>query len=178
MSIKCFLDLDGVLVDFNRGALEHHRLKDPYLDPKNHGNWHMVQMLPITEKEFWDPLGQSFWAGLPWMPDGELILGRLEYEFGKERICLLTSPCLTPGCAEGKMDWIRKHMPAYSRRVLIGACKEFLAGPSKYLVDDSDSNILKFGEHGGPTILIPRLWNSGYGRDPLRHLSHYFTGVY
>jgi len=57
------------------------------------------------------------------------------------------------------MRWIREHLPAYSRRFLIGPAKEFCANPRSVLIDDSETNVKAFFEAGGHTVLVPREWN-------------------
>ena len=66
------------------------------------------------------------------------------------------------GWVVGKINWIDKNMPEYSRRYLIGPAKQFCAGPDSILVDDSNKNIEDFAEAGGNVILVPRPWNSNY----------------
>lgn len=161
--MKCLLDLDGCLVDFVGGAARLFGKSDPYApyEPKRErGAYETWELLGIDKAEFWRPMGEEFWAGLDWLPDGRSILSAVETTFGKESICLLTSPCLTPGCEAGKVRWIREHLPDYSRRYLIGPAKEFCAHGRAVLVDDYDVNVDRFREHGGRAVLIPRPWNS------------------
>jgi 5'(3')-deoxyribonucleotidase len=158
--MKAILDMDGVLVDFVNGSLRHHGLT---LDPYPVGKWNFVLDLDITEKEFFQSLGKSFWEHLDWMPDGKEILAMVLRNFRPEDVCLLTSPCDTEGCIDGKRAWIAKHMPDFSRRVLFGSAKEFVAGPQRILIDDSDSNCEKFVKAGGNSVLVPRIWNKDHG---------------
>jgi hypothetical protein len=60
----------------------------------------------------------------------------------------------------GKVAWLEKHLPSYSRRFLFGPKKEFCAGPDRLLVDDHDLNTEAFAASGGRTFLVPRQWNS------------------
>lgn len=158
---RCLLDMDGVLVDFNGGACRLHKKEDPYLHGANRGLWNLWEALGLSREEFFSPLGEEFWANLepyPWM---DLLVEMVSRAFGgSENVCLMTSPVRTAGCAEGKIRWIRKHLPGWERRFLIGPCKQFAASPSAWLVDDSDENVRKFKEWGGNTVLFPRPWNS------------------
>lgn len=158
MKPVCFLDLDGVLVDFVGGALAMHGKHIPPAEVR----WDFPSQVGfdgVNAAAFWAPLGRDFWAGLGWTADGRGILAAVEDAFGPERVCLLTSPCLTPGCAEGKLDWVRRELPGYARRVLVGPCKHLLAGPGKLLVDDHDANCEAFAKAGGASVLVPRPWN-------------------
>ena len=159
MKPVCFLDLDGVLVDFVGGALAMHGKHIPPAEVR----WDFLTQIGfdgVNDERFWAPMGRDFWAGLGWTADGRAILAAVEEAFGAEQVCLLTSPCLTPGCAEGKLDWVRRETPGYARRVLVGPCKHLLAGPRKLLVDDHDANCEAFNRAGGASVLVPRPWNT------------------
>ena len=163
--MKCFLDMDGVLVDFMKGAHEFHRL--PYsmkAYPYEFGVWDNCppSTSELSTQEFWDSLDEEFWANLDWMPDGNAILQYTESFFGVKNICLLTSPTRCPRSVSGKLLWIQKNLPRYKRQFLIGPPKHFCAHNNAVLIDDSDRNINSFVEHGGTGVLVPRPWNSEY----------------
>lgn len=149
----CFLDLDGVLVDFVGGALKLHGRELPYEQTE----WNFQHQLGIPAEEFWPPMGHDFWAGLEWTADGKEILAGLEDIF--ETIVILTSPIDTPGAVEGKMAWIRREMPAYTRRFFVGPPKQTIASETKLLIDDHTDNVSLWRAAGGPAVLVPRPWN-------------------
>lgn len=160
--MKCFLDMDGVLCDFVLAACQLHGADDPYKHDRNLGVWGFDKLIGVDTEAFWKPLGYEFWSTLPWMHDAGYILRLVERTFGKENVCLLTSPCDTAGCVEGKREWVKQNMPDYSRRLLIGSAKEFCAGPNRVLIDDYDHNVKVFRAAGGEAVLVPRKWNQGY----------------
>jgi len=162
--MRVFLDLDGVLVNFLGSALRGNNIRAP--DPWPMGVWDMFDAIKVADQiAFWRAFDdEDFWAHLDWMPKGRRILNLLEATLGEDNICLLTSPTYNPGCHNGKMRWIREHMPNYRRKTLIGACKHFCAHPGSLLIDDSPENIEKFKVNGGCGILIKTLWN-GHGED-------------
>jgi len=161
--VKLLLDLDGTLVDFVGGAIKYHNLPiDIYNRPENLGEFDIVKLSGISPQEFWEPLGYNFWLNLSWIDEGKEILELCEEVIGSENICILTSPIITSGCLQGKIDWIAREMPKYKRSFLIGPRKEFCARADNILIDDSDSNVSKFIAHGGRSILVPRPWNSQY----------------
>jgi 5'(3')-deoxyribonucleotidase len=164
MKTKVFLDMDGVLVDFVSGACAAHGMPNPYkVDPiKSRGEWGIEALLGVSPAMFWKPLGFEFWANLDWMPDGREILKQVEFFVDIENICILTSPCDTPGCIDGKREWIKNNIPEYRKQILVGAAKQFVAGPGKVLIDDYQNNTDKFIDHGGEAVLIPRIWNSSW----------------
>lgn len=152
----CYLDMDGVLVDFVNGALREHG----YHLPEGTVKWDFNHQLKIPDPEFWGPFGRSFWSNLGWMPEGRELLTELEIMFGQDHIVILSSPCGTPGCAEGKLDWIKQHLPKYKRQYLLGPAKHLCASPSHILIDDYDHNVDKFRTYGGFAALVPRSWNT------------------
>ena len=157
--ITVFLDMDGVLVDFVGGALD---LFGSDLDIAD-ARWNFPGQIGFTGGEdpaFWDPLGYEFWANLEWTKEGQSLLNRLETLVGHNNIGLLSSPCHTEGCAEGKRAWIKKHLPQYQKHLFLGSAKHLFASRKKILVDDHDPNVENFQKYGGQSILVPRPWNS------------------
>lgn len=169
MSKIVFFDLDGVLVDFQVGAAIHHGAD---VAAYRASNLDILDFLRISKADFFNPLDEDFWAGLDWTEDGKLILGLVEGYVPPENICVLSSAIETPGCYDGKKRWIRRHMPAYRDRFLIGPSKYFCAHPGSILLDDRDKVVNEFvsppnGLPGGCGIVVPRPWNSAAGLDAL-----------
>ena len=161
--MRCLLDLDGVLIDFLSAAHQYHGLPYSYSNyPYELGSFANVPPAQgtLSTREFWDAFDRNFWVNLPWIQEGHEILRTLEYAFGRENICLLTSPTINPESIIGKIEWIKRELPDYKRRYLVGPAKHFCAGPDTVLVDDTDKNINAFKAGGGQTILVPRPWNS------------------
>ena len=157
----CFVDLDGVLVDFVGGAIAHHKLPLPALET----DWNFWRRFGLSDADFWNPLGDEFWASLAPTEDMHQILGAVfDVWHPGEEVFLLSSPCLTPGCITGKARWVEKHLPALSRRLLLTDRKELFAGPGRVLVDDHDVNCEKWTAAGGEACLVPRPWNSARER--------------
>lgn len=164
MIIKCLIDLDGILVDFIAGACELFEVDNPYKKEEHLGNEHLDQVLKIEKEVFFKKMGYEFWANLGPTCDCFEIIDLLENKFGIDNICILTKPIMTKGCADGKIEWIRKYLPEYYKRkhFLLGPCKHFCASPHALLIDDAAKNINNFALHNGETILVPRPWNKLY----------------
>lgn len=162
--MNVLLDMDGVLVDFIKGACEAHKKENPYLNPINHGNYWIDW--GMSDTEFWQLFDESFWENLDWMPDGQEILSIVENSFGAKNICLVTNPSHCDLAAAGKIRWIRKNMPNYLDRFLIGSGKYFCNG---FLIDDYDLNIQKH-KYSGSGLLLPRLWNSNFKLNTINYL--------
>lgn len=161
MEPVCFLDMDGVLVDFVTGAHKLHNKPLVMADIR----WEFDKTFGISGEDFWSPMGREFWAGLDWTPEGKELLRGVEKIFGPHNVCILTSPCQTPGCRDGKVDWVTREIPQYERRMLMGSAKHHLAAPNKMLVDDYDGNCDKWNLGGGRAVRVPRPWNGA------RHLA-------
>jgi 5'(3')-deoxyribonucleotidase len=154
MKNVALLDLDGVLVKFVQGALKFHNKQIPIEDI----TWNFDKQVCETPKQFWEPLGYDFWFNLEKTEECDKVVEIVERYFG-ERVVILSSPCRTKGCAEGKVDWIKKNLPQFERRFFIGQAKSLLAAPTKLLIDDYDKNIDEFEKEGGNAYLFPRPWN-------------------
>lgn len=161
--MRCFIDLDGVLVEFVRGMVKAHGLpSDPYDDPKWAGEYLLTKVLGIPKLHtLWKPATHKFWAELEPSPECPSILAICERIFGADNIWLLTSPSLNTGSASGKMTWIYNNLPKhYHRRFMIGPGKELCADANSVLIDDSDDVLGRFVAAGGHGVLYPRPWNS------------------
>lgn len=154
---KALLDMDGVVVDFVRGVLKWYGSDVSYGDI----TWNLEKTVaPTLEPSvFWDNLGYDFWVNLPFTPKGQLLTQYVLQMFGEENVCICTSPCRTPGSIEGKIEWIRRHIPQLQRRFMVTPVKEFAASKNRFLLDDNNENCKKFNEAGGVSILIPQPWN-------------------
>jgi 5'(3')-deoxyribonucleotidase len=163
MSIKVFLDMDGVIADFVSAAVRVHGKPDPYLLPSSLGIFDMEKLWGITIEEFWAPIndaGASFWSTLEPMKDAfDIAQTAIDFAGGPENVCVLTSPSNDPGCIPGKRAWMEMHFPELKKNMLFGSAKHFLAGPNRILVDDRDKNLEDFAAHGGRSVCVPRLWN-------------------
>lgn len=170
---KCFLDMDGPLVDFDAVAMIYFRTTEQELKrcgwTPGSGWWN--QYCNITDEQL-EELGEGFWASLPKSPWCDQVIEIVENKFGAENVCILSSPVRNPGCLSGKYLFIEKWIPRYLERMLIGRPKSFCAGPYKILIDDHDESINEFESEGGIGILFPRYSNSLHAKanDPLEHL--------
>jgi len=179
---RILLDMDGVLVDFLGGCKKFHNKEYPDhpFNPSvqtEQRPWNIEPIFGMSAPELWDPLGFDFWRDLEPLPWFEEVIGILESTFGQENICLLTTPIRTEGAIEGKMEWIRTHLPAYRRRFLIGPCKYFCASPRHALVDDHATNIEMFKDAGGHTFLFPSPWNRRFNEHPIKALREWVSAL-
>lgn len=156
----CFLDMDGVLVDFVGGVCAAHNRETPYLSPNSYGIFEMETVWGISTDEFWTPTQfDGFWSNLDKTPEADNLVELACSKFGTENVCILTSPSDDYRCIPEKQEWIAKHYPKLQRQMLFGSAKRFLAGPDRLMIDDRDKNIENFRKAGGIGITMPRLWN-------------------
>lgn len=165
--MKVFLDMDGVLVDFVKGACDAHGRSDPYIHFHGHaaGEYDLPKILDVPIDGFWEPMKPvEFWRDLPWTPDGIAILAATESAFFNDTIYLLTHAQPWPGSYSGKAQWVAEHAPEYNGRLIFTEHKRLLAAPDTLLIDDCDRQVDEFQAAGGRAILVPRGWNREHQR--------------
>ena len=138
-----FCDMDGVLVDFDKGY------KDLTGKDTKH---HDVQ----DKNEFWRLLDKSleekgleeydYWVNLPWMPDGKLLWNYIS----PYKPYILTAPSLDPGSKIAKREWVERELPeaknVYFRRAQL---KPNFSGKNRILIDDREDTIESWIAQGG-----------------------------
>ena len=139
---EIFLDGDGVVADFDKGAAK--AMDRPFggrLDNNKitQDDWGVIMKTP------------KFWLNLPVLSDGIRV-----YKFIKKyRINILSAaPGGYPGAAEEKTKWVKKHLGSISGKVHIvkraDKIKFAIAnGIPNILIDDFDKNIREWETAGG-----------------------------
>jgi len=148
--VKIFLDMDGVIVDFVTGAMNH---CGKQVDEWPKGEYDLNKVLRVGPS-FWKSLDEAFWLGLTKTHDADSIFETLR---GFD-ICILTDPGSTGH--NGKYLWLKCHYPNID--YLMGNRKDFCSHKDALLIDDSDKNCLHFRLKGGKSIVWPQQWNSKY----------------
>ncbi len=169
----CYLDMDGVCTDFVVGVLDFHKSDIRVKDVR----WGMEEQLKIDKNTFWKGLDYFFWSNLAWTGEGQTLIQELEDIFG-DNIAIVSSPCKTIGCRDGKAHWVENYLPNYKDKLFLGNKFNIglLASPNKILIDDHELYISQFKEAGGKGILVPRPWNKRisetdeYGRFDVKKL--------
>lgn len=155
-----YLDIDGVLANFNKAAFRalglEYKPDHPVLK-----EWHWYKYFGLTFDQLNEVCTSDFWVNLEWTPDGQEILHLVEDNF--DNIYLLTTPMPNYQSYDGKIKWVKANLPRYFRKTIITmAPKHLLAKPNTLLIDDKDSNCEEFNEAGGSAILVPRSWNMSW----------------
>jgi len=146
-----FVVMDGVLTDFERRFEQFAGVTpDEFISQKT---------IQVGEKkaneEFWDlvdkQIGVRFWAGMPWMPEGEELFKYIK----KYKPSILTSPSREESSRIGKGVWVKRNMSGVPVKFGYGANgKAKYAGSNKILIDDREDNISAWKAAGGIGILF------------------------
>ena len=131
---KIYCDLDGVLVDFNKG---YHQLTGIDISGKY-----------CTGETFWQPIkkaGYDFWVNLTWTKDGKKLWNYI-LQYTPE---LLSAPSNENDSRIGKHDWVNKELPGFHLILRSPENKKEFASPNSILIDDHISNIEDWIKSGG-----------------------------
>lgn len=130
-----FLDMDGVLADFDKGIS---LMRGRTFDRETEGN---------DPPEMWMP---NFYKNLPVVPGAKEAVEELEKIKGLD-IFIGSKPSTKPSSPQGsyiyccpseKYDWIGEHFPKYIKKIMLACDKGLLLGD--YLVDDVERWLDKF----------------------------------
>lgn len=159
-----YLDMDGVIADFVGAALRLHEYPNLFSEPRCKGKFDLEKLLDISVSKFWKPINEcdNFWRERIYKTeDANEIVAFAE---GIGETAILTAPSLGNNCIPGKIAWVQREYPQFSRRIAFSGEKGLFASPRHILIDDKDSNILEFNRMGGKGLLVPRPWNSLHSR--------------
>ena len=138
-----YVDMDGVLVDFAKGAYE--LVGGPLSIRENKkAFWKKIKQMPVDEMI-------EFWAGLDWTSDGQALWNALQ----KYNPIILSSPghSMRKEIEQAKSMWIQRHLAPRPTKVIYEVNKYVHASPGAILIDDMSKNIDPWNEHGGIGIL-------------------------
>lgn len=148
---KVYLDMDGVLADFDRGVKELCHLQ-PTSQNKERDD--------AQDDRMWAAIRQigHFYGKLSLMPGAKEMFDRIYEQFG-DRVEVLTGvPKANRGietAGEDKIEWMKKHLSDKVRMniVLRKEKKNYCTGPESVLIDDREDTILEWRNLGGTGIL-------------------------
>ena len=140
MDYKIYLDMDGVLVDFDQQFKDLTGMMPRKFEAKygSTGFWEAI-----------DKAGVGFWRGMSWMPGGEALYNRAS-QFDHE---LLSSPSRSELSKIGKRLWRRDKTPNTKLTLSRSYLKKNYAAPNHILIDDREDNIQQWRDAGGIGIL-------------------------
>ena len=104
LNVQCYIDMDGVLVDMNKGfqAISGGKLPEE-----------------VSRKEFWKLIGSTpkFWLNLPETPDGRVLWNFVSENFEHPAPVILSAGQGATILTE-KTAWIRKHISETAKVVI------------------------------------------------------------
>jgi phosphoglycolate phosphatase-like HAD superfamily hydrolase len=154
---RIFCDLDGVLVDFDRGFLElpgnTEKLTTKEYEEKHGRN----SIWTIIEQG-----GEDYWINLKWTKDGRELWDYLK----RYDPIILSSPSLSQTSITGKTKWVAQNLnidqepitqpedlQPDSRLVLYTDKYKFAKTENDILIDDTEKKLTDWTEAGGTGIL-------------------------
>ena len=134
MVYKIYCDLDGVLVNFDKGYynLTGKDIKGEF----------------FTDRHFWDPInkeGKKFWVDLEWQPDGKQLWNYIKQYKPK----LLSAPSRLDDSRVGKHEWVERELPGVPLLLRSAKYKKDFASHNSILIDDRLDNIQGWTDAGG-----------------------------
>ena len=161
--MRIFIDMDGVLVDFVRGAVSTFGKEyDDLMTGWVPGVYNIEEIIGISKTQFFkkiDASGEDFWANLPPYPYAREFY---EHCAAMAPTYILTAPTLHPTSFAGKICWLHNWFGTGFRDYVFTPKKEMCARDTHILIDDHVPNVEKFKEHGGHAILWPTWFNYRY----------------
>ena len=138
MKHKIFVDMDGVLVDFESAFIKKYgKLPDELI--KEVGK-------KVFYREYSNTLPVVFWANLQWMQGGR----ELWKHVSQYNPTILSTPTADPQnkCIHGKLIWLQRELGLHEKPILspkkYDGTGRIILAPMKYLfiLDDPSKNIL------------------------------------
>ena len=138
-----FCDMDGVLVDFDRGYKELTGKSTNHSDVQDKNDFWRLLDKSLEEKGLTE---YDYWVNLPWMPDGKELWNYIK----PYSPYILTAPSLDPESRVAKREWVEKELPEakniYFRKA---QSKPDFSGKNKILIDDRADTIEGWRSKGG-----------------------------
>ena len=149
--IRVYLDMDGVLADFNRGVRELCHMEAQSQNGKRNAK---------LDDRMWEAIRETdhFYDRLELLPGAKEMFGRIRERYGDRCEILTGIPREERGivtAAQDKTDWTRRML---SEDVKIHTvCRKhklrYCTGSESVLIDDREKTIREWREQGGTGIL-------------------------
>jgi nicotinic acid mononucleotide adenylyltransferase len=136
---KIYVDMDGVIVDFDGGYEKLTGITTKEADKKG-------------PEFFWKPIskaGAKWWITLKWMPDGKQLWDYVK-KYNPE---LLSAPSREEASRLGKRVWVKRELPGVKLILRSADKKQEFASSNSILIDDREKNIEQWRNAGGIGVL-------------------------
>lgn len=140
--LKIYLDMDGVLSDFNK-AFENIDGYDAHEYNNKHG-----------DEKFWDYVkeaGLKYWSEMPWVKGSKKL-----WNYVKDKnVSILSAPARAiPNCPKGKKVWVKRELGNVKLILKRAREKHEYADKNSILIDDNKDNIKNWKNADGIGILF------------------------
>ena len=159
-----YVDLDGVLVNFIGGWMDHYFI----MNRKPVTKWNFGEDYGLDREDFYKSITSlpiSFWSNLAPLPWSRELLAILKMDLGKafgaDKIMFL-SHSVSEDCRIGKQLWVNKHFPDLGDSLITvsdSRLKSKFANNNSILIDDKFQTCVEFARGGGKAFLFARPWN-------------------
>lgn len=159
-----FLDLDGVIANWTKQIVEK-TFSLPYEEVPSYGREGLIQFIQDrtgfheqkVKGKIYGSGSSDFWSNIEkfyWADQLVTLINRSGHQW-----FFLTKPFQTPGCYEGKAQWIKKYYPKFFNKLIIipgskGLCAR---NANCLLIDDHKKNLEEWSEAGGSIYLWEEL---------------------
>jgi hypothetical protein len=141
-----FCDMDGVLVDFDKGYEELTGKSTSHADSQDRdGFWNLFNN-SLEEKGITE---YQYWADLDWQPGGQELWNYIK----PYKPYILTAPTINPESREGKREWVQRLDGMKNIYFKPAKFKSDFSGKNRILIDDRADTIDKWNAEGGIGIL-------------------------
>ena len=175
-NFRVFIDLDGVVVDLDRGIVELGVKRLGVKLRKNrkygqYGSYFLQDGKPVSSDTVWQWVSQQydcFWARLPETNSGITVVKTAINLVGLENVFILSAPFLFNGSGDlrlptltaavsssGKIDWCHEHLLDLGitvDHVILTGRKYLLANAHSLLIDDTPAQTNQFSRCGGHVL--------------------------
>lgn len=143
-NMKIYLDMDGVLTDFNKTfedmeGQDAHEYNNKYGDDKF---WELIK-----EKG-----GLKFWSEMPWVKGSKKLWNYVK----NKDVAILSAPARAiPDCPKGKKIWVKRELG--NVKLILKRAREkheYAEDNDCILIDDNEKNIATWKIAGGIGILF------------------------
>ena len=138
-----FCDMDGVLVDFDKGYEDLTGKHTKHADLQDQNEFWRLLNHSLEEKGLTE---YDYWVNLPWMPDGKTLWNYIK----PYSPYILTAPSRDPGSKQGKREWFEKELQGAKNIYFRSASyKPEFSGKNRILIDDRKDTTDAWTANGG-----------------------------
>ena len=155
-NVALYLDMDGVLVDFDKRAMEIYPKFAGMADWFHRGIGSKSEYTKLyTGMLFKIMRTKDFWINLPWTQDGKELFNYVEKKFHSEQVGILTAPMnQDPRCEPEKWEWVQRHLKIIPKKLFFCSINKEqyvgrIPGKLQILIDDREKNITAWRHAGG-----------------------------